>query len=100
MRQAARGADEPALPTRYVFDEGHQLFPAADDTFSLRLSGREAAELRRWLGGAEDGRRLRRRGLKERAEDLFERHPAANADGFVRPHDPPWRRFEKKLGSR
>ena len=72
MRQAARGADEPALPTRYVFDEGHQLFPAADDTFSLRLSGREAAELRRWLGGAEDGRRLRRRGLKERAEDLFD----------------------------
>ena len=72
MLQAARGVDEPALPSRYVFDEGHQLFPAADDTFSLRLSGRETAELRRWLGGAEDGRRQRRRGLKERAEDVFD----------------------------
>ena len=71
MVQAARGADEQALPTRYVFDEGHQLFDAADDTFSLHLSGREAAELRRWLRGAEDGRRQRRRGLRERAEDML-----------------------------
>ncbi len=71
MVQAARGADEQALPTRYVFDEGHQLFDAADDAFSLRLSGREAAELRRWLRGAEDGGRQRRRGLRERAEDLL-----------------------------
>jgi ATP-dependent DNA helicase DinG len=70
MVQAARGADEHALPTRYVFDEGHQVFDAADDTFSLHLSGREAAELRRWLRGAEVGGRQRRRGLKERAEDL------------------------------
>ena len=40
-----------------MFDEGHQLFDAADDAFSLHLSGRETAELRRWLRGAEDGGR-------------------------------------------
>jgi ATP-dependent DNA helicase DinG len=71
MMQATRGADDHALPTRYVFDEGHQLFDAADDAFSLHLSGRETAELRRWLRGAEDGGRHRRRGLRERAEDLL-----------------------------
>ena len=70
MVQAARGPEEAALPTRYVFDEGHQLFDAADDTFALHLSGREAAELRRWLRGAEDGARQRRRGLRERAGEL------------------------------
>jgi ATP-dependent DNA helicase DinG len=70
MLQAARGADEQTLPTRYVFDEGHQLFDAADDTFALHLSGRETAELRRWLRGGEDSARQRRRGLKERTEDL------------------------------
>jgi ATP-dependent DNA helicase DinG len=71
MVQAARGADEQTLPTRYVFDEAHQLFDAADDTFSLHLSGRETADLRRWLRGAEDGRRQRRRGLRERAPDVL-----------------------------
>jgi ATP-dependent DNA helicase DinG len=71
MVQAARGPEEQGVPTRYVFDEGHQLFDAADDTFALHLSGRETAELRRWLRGAEEGGRQRRRGLKERAEDLL-----------------------------
>lgn len=71
MVQAATG-DEAVLPLRYVFDEGHQLFDAADDTFSLHLSGREAAELRRWLRGAEEGTRQRRRGLKDRASELID----------------------------
>jgi len=71
MVQAARGAEDQALPTRYVFDEGHQLFDAADDAFSLHLSGRETAELRRWIRGAEEGARQRRRGLKERAGELI-----------------------------
>ena len=75
MVQAARGADDQTLPTRYVFDEGHQLFDAADDTFALHLSGRETAELRRWLRGAEEGTRQRRRGLQERAADLLGRQP-------------------------
>jgi len=70
MVQAARGPDDHALPTRYVFDEGHQLFDAADDTFALHLSGRETAELRRWLRGNEDGARQRRRGLRDRAGEL------------------------------
>ncbi|MFO1112574.1 MAG: ATP-dependent DNA helicase [Rhodospirillales bacterium] len=79
MVQAAAGAEEAVLPVRYVFDEGHQLFDAADDTFSLHLSGREAAELRRWLRGAEEGTRQRRRGLKERAGELIQDNPAATA---------------------
>jgi ATP-dependent DNA helicase DinG len=70
MIQAARDADEVPLPTRYVFDEGHHLFDAADSVFSLHLSALETAELRRWLRGGEDGVRSRRRGLAERMGDL------------------------------
>ncbi|HYN39888.1 MAG TPA: ATP-dependent DNA helicase, partial [Rhodospirillales bacterium] len=77
MVQAAAGADETVLPLRYVFDEGHQLFDAADDTFALHLSGRETAELRRWLRGAEEGTRQRRRGLQERAGELVQDDRAA-----------------------
>lgn len=69
------GADERTLPTRYVFDEGHHVFDAADNAFSGHLSGRETAELRRWLLGAEGGRQgslfaSRARGLRRRIEDL------------------------------
>ncbi len=46
MIQAALGGlDDASLPTRYVFDEGHHVFDAADNTFALELGGREAAEL-------------------------------------------------------
>ncbi|MBL8660368.1 MAG: ATP-dependent DNA helicase, partial [Rhodospirillales bacterium] len=72
LRQAARGGDEGRIPLRYVFDEGHHLFDAADAVFSLHLCGLEAAELRRWLRGAEGGRRSRRRGLSERLGDVAE----------------------------
>ncbi len=68
--QAARGGDEGRIPLRYVFDEGHHLFDAADAVFSLHLTGLETAELRRWLRGAEGGRRSRRRGLSERLGDV------------------------------
>ncbi len=79
MAQAV-AADDPAdLPTRYVFDEGHHLFDAADNAFSAHLSGREARELRRWLLGVEDGRRGRARGLRRRAGDLVEDDEAASA---------------------
>ncbi|GBR07740.1 ATP-dependent DNA helicase [Acetobacter oeni] len=61
--------DEDGQPTRYVFDEGHHLADAADGAFALELSGLEAAELRRWLLGAE-GSRSRARGLKRRLDDL------------------------------
>ena len=62
MAQAAWGGlDDSAVPTRYVFDEGHHLFDAADSAFSAELSGMETAELRRWLLGAE-GRAVARAG--------------------------------------
>lgn len=70
MVQAAFG-DAEALPLRYVFDEGHHLFQAADGAFSAALSGWETAELRRWVLGAEGGARSRSRGLKARIEDLI-----------------------------
>jgi ATP-dependent DNA helicase DinG len=72
MVQAALGGlDDGTMPLRYVFDEGHHVFEAADGAFSAHLTGSETAELRRWLLGAEtDGTRSRARGLKRRAEDL------------------------------
>ncbi|MFM8799999.1 MAG: ATP-dependent DNA helicase [Tagaea sp.] len=72
----AAGADQSAgsgdarAPQRYVFDEGHHVFEAADSAFGATLSGLETSELRRWIVGAEGGR-ARRRGLKARAEDLI-----------------------------
>ncbi len=72
MAQAALGGlDDATVPTRYVFDEGHHLFEAADAAFSVRLSGQEGRELRRWLLGAEAGR-SRARGLQRRIGDLVE----------------------------
>ena len=76
MVQAARGGDDDRLPLRYVFDEAHHVFDAADGAFSLALSAQETAELRRWLRGSEGGR-SRRRGLRERAAELFAADEAA-----------------------
>ncbi len=56
---------------RYVFDEGHHLFDAADSGFSATLSGREMTELRRWIRGPEGRARTRMRGLDERLKDLI-----------------------------
>ncbi len=78
MQAALGGLDDGALPSRYVFDEGHHLFDAADSAFSAALSGFETAELRRWLLGAEaEGQRTRARGLKRRCEDLVAGRPEA-----------------------
>ena len=73
MVQAAMGGlDDGTQPTRYVFDEGHHLFGAADSAFSAHLSAAETADLRRWLIGAEaGGRPTRSRGLKRRIDDLL-----------------------------
>lgn len=68
--QSALAGVEEDLPSRYVFDEGHHLFHAADSAFSAHLTGREARDLRRWILGAEGGKRTRARGLKKRADDL------------------------------
>src|SRR5215472_16154652 len=73
MAQAALGGlDDTTVPTRYVFDEGHDLLEAADSAFSVRLSGQEGRELRRWIVGAETGGRSRARGLRRRIGDLVE----------------------------
>jgi ATP-dependent DNA helicase DinG len=70
MVNAARGRETSARPTRYVFDEGHHLFDAADAMFSAALTGQEAIELRRWITGPESGSRGRRRGLAARLSDV------------------------------
>lgn len=71
LTQAVLGdAEGGELPVRYVFDEGHHLFDAADGAFAAALSGGETGELRRWLLGAE-GASSRARGLSARCEDLL-----------------------------
>ena len=79
MVQAARAAfgtgEERGVPTRYVLDEGHHIFDAADSAFSAHLSGSEARELRRWLLGPESRGRSDLRpgaGLSSRIGDLTE----------------------------
>ena len=64
------------FPTRYVFDEAHHLFHAADSAFASHLSGRETYELRRWILGQENPqtssyRSSRSRGLKARMEEFI-----------------------------
>lgn len=76
MTQAALSIPGDDLPARYVFDEGHHLFEAADSAFAAHLSGRETRDLRRWILGAEGGRKTRARGLSRRAEDLCSGHDA------------------------
>lgn len=64
---------------RYVFDEGHHLFDAADSGFAIHLCGREMAELRRWIRGPEGRARGRMRGLEERLKDLVGDDDSARA---------------------
>jgi ATP-dependent DNA helicase DinG len=72
MVQAALGGiEDGTLSTRFIFDEGHHVFDAADSAFSAHLTGFETAELRRWLLGAEEMGRSRARGLRRRAEDVI-----------------------------
>ncbi len=74
LTSLARGGDATLMPRRLVFDEGHHLFEAADSAFSLAISGREGAMMRRWILGAERsaaGRRGgRARGLAARLGEL------------------------------
>lgn len=62
---------------RYVFDEGHHLFDAADSGFAAAVSGLEMADLRRWVRGPEGRTRSRSRGLEERLKDLVDGHDEA-----------------------
>ncbi|HEX4303021.1 MAG TPA: ATP-dependent DNA helicase [Rhizomicrobium sp.] len=60
----------PERRVRYVFDEGHHLFDAADSGFAPLVSGMEMQDLRRWIRGPEGRARSRMRGLQERLRDL------------------------------
>lgn len=77
MVNMAASADPSALPSRYIFDEGHHLLSAADSAFSANISGQECFDLRRWLRGPEGGKKRRARGLQKRCEDLL---PNARAE--------------------
>ncbi|MFA7275211.1 MAG: ATP-dependent DNA helicase [Pseudobdellovibrionaceae bacterium] len=80
MTQAALAAhtSEDVMPSRYIFDEGHHLFDAADSSFSCAMTALEGYNLRRWLKGPEDtGRKTRARGLKKRIEDIISEDVAA-----------------------
>lgn len=70
MVNAARGREASTRPTRYIFDEGHHLFDAADAMFSVALTGAETIELRRWIIGPETAAKGRRRGLAARLADV------------------------------
>jgi ATP-dependent DNA helicase DinG len=63
--------DDANLPKRHVFDEGHQLFDAADSAFAVHLTGLEGTELRRWIAGGNGARKGRMRGLEKRVSDLL-----------------------------
>ncbi len=77
MISAALSSPGEDMPSRYIFDEGHHLFDAADSAFAAHLTAQETRDLRRWILGAEGGRRSRARGLKRRAEDLAAGHAEA-----------------------
>ena len=77
MIQAALAKPEMDLPTRYVFDEGHHLFDAADSAYAANLSFMEVLDLKRWILGAETGRKTRAKGLRRRMEGLYEGHERA-----------------------
>src|SRR5689334_7418596 len=80
MVQAAMGGlDDATRPLRYVFDEGHHLFDAADGAFGAHLSGVECSDLRRWILGAEGRRGSRARGLERRVQDLLGEDEEAHA---------------------
>jgi ATP-dependent DNA helicase DinG len=79
MVNAARGRDGGNPPTRFVFDEGHHLFEAADSTFATALTGQELIEMRRWIVGPEGKSRGRRRGLAARLMDVASYDEAGSA---------------------
>lgn len=71
------GQTDSERPVRFVFDEGHHLFDAADSGFSSAISGMEMAALRRWLRGPEARGTSRARGLEERLKDFVADDPPA-----------------------
>jgi len=93
IQAALDDGDDGQRPLRYVFDEGHHVFTAADSAFAAHLSGQETQALRRWLVGGDGrpgaGSRAgagRARGLRWRTEDLTAGDPdlAAMLDEILR----------------
>lgn len=80
MIQTAINTTPDELPLRYIFDEGHHLFDAADSAFAGHLTAQETYDLRRWIRGAEASQKSRMKGLKSRAEDLVSGDDAAMKD--------------------
>ena len=80
MAQAAMTTAGDPMPHRYIFDEGHHLFDAADSAFAGHLTATETHDLRRWIRGPEGGARSRARGLKKRVEDIITGDAEAEAD--------------------
>jgi len=80
MIQTALSSPGDNMPQRYIFDEGHHLFDAADSAFAGHLTARETYDLRRWIRGSEGGRKSRARGLKKRVEDLIAGDPDCDKD--------------------
>lgn len=62
-------------PLRYVFDEGHHIFDAADSFYAIHISGWEGSELRRWVRGPEGRGSRRGRGLVERLNPILQDEP-------------------------
>jgi ATP-dependent DNA helicase DinG len=74
VRQGLQNLQTPHL----IFDEGHQLFDVADQSFALALTAQEGLELRQWfLGPQTPLRRGRRRGLEARLADYLLLNEAA-----------------------
>ncbi len=61
-------------PTRYIFDEGHHIFNAADNAFKISLCGSEGREMRRWILGSEKKQRSLAQGIANRMEYLLNGH--------------------------
>jgi ATP-dependent DNA helicase DinG len=80
MTQAATASATDPMPQRYIFDEGHHLFDAADSAFAGHLSASETHDLRRWVRGPEGGQRSRARGLRKRMDDLVAGDKEAEAE--------------------
>ena len=81
MVNAAISGSSDDMPNRYIFDEGHHLFEAADSAFAVHLTAVETKDMRRWVLGPEGGKKGRARGLRKRIEDLVKGN--ATAEGHL-----------------
>lgn len=91
MINAALSSSSDDMPSRYIFDEGHHLFDAADSAYAIHLTALETKDLRRWILGPEGGKKGRARGLKKRLEDLIKGN--AQAEGHLQAAENAARQF-------